>query len=700
MAMRAPSLTPADSSAWLPLALVAAKLAMNAGALRRKCAARWASAGVARQRGGAWEIHSSADPRLRDGGTPSQRDLEQLAALSAEGLAARYIDIAKRRRDVVTGFASHAARIAHRDRHAQIDAYLAAHRVSGGDAISRKTFYNWQRAYELDGVRGLVPNFAYRGGDKSASAVGEAALEHIERLLNAGNRIRLPVAIQLAQAEALKPGNADDPDWAIGSYSAVRVAIAARRPRVLRVLADKGPRAARAACVPKVERDFAAIPAGDEYCGDERHLDLWCRVLTSRGWKPIRPWLTGWQDMRSRMIVGWMLAPHANRFTILGALQRAITAHGKPLSIRTDRGKDYRAAGRHGKLRPAQLARLKAQDASRRAKGRPVPFDALPGVRGILDDLGIGVTMVEAYTPWAKPIESQFRTMKTHFDALYAGFWGGCPSERHEDRARYVQEHLEDLPTLEAVESEFAKFLDVYHATRHTAVDLFGKSPSAAMDAFRSGPVRRETAQTLDYLFREFTEPKLVRRDGIRHNGRWYGTGDSRLFTMQGQRVLLAIRAADQGRALVCRLDRTPLFEVELVTLAGMSREDVAAMVRHHRALLKPFAQQAKNARTWLLNEKPSDLLAARLRVLKGDSGSTGDPPVSVTTARPALESALSAAAPTPPDAIHEAPSMLARTGTDDASIDLEAIAFDEDPPAAKPAARETNIDIYDVLED
>lgn len=714
MASHASSLKPHDSTAWLPLALAAAKLGMNAGALRRKCATRWVHAGMARLRSGAWEIHSAADPRLRAATSLKADDLEQLAALSAEGLAPKYLEIAKRRRDLVTGFAAHPARVAHRDRHAQIDAYLAAHRATGGDDISRGTFYNWQRAYELDGVRGLIPNFAYRGGGgEHRAAVGEAALEYIERLLNAGNRIRLPVAIQLAQAEAMKPGNAADPDWAIGAYSTVRVAIAARRPKALRMLADKGPRAARAACVPKVERDFSAIAAGDEYCGDERHLDLWCRVLTSRGWKPIRPWLTAWQDMRSRMIVGWIIAPHANRFTILGALHLAILAHGKPLSIRTDRGKDYRAAGKHGKLRPSQIAALKAKNARAAACGKPVPFDKLPGVESVLDSLGISVTMVEAYTPWAKPIESQFRTMKTHFDALYGGFWSGCPSERHEDRARYVQEHLEDLPTLEAVEAEFAKFLDVYHATRHTAVDLFDKTPAMAMDAFRIGPVRRETSQTLDYLFREFTEPKLVRRDGIRHNGRWYGTGDPRLFTMQGQRVLLAIRAADQGRALVCRLDRTPLFEVQLVTLSGLSREEVAAMVRAHRAMLKPFAQQAKNARTWLLNENPCDLLDARLRVLKGDSGGpgappvnfapggTGVPPVSITTARPALESQLAAAAPTPVDAIHEAPAMAALTGTDDASIDLAEIAFgDSAPPVVRPAARETLIDIMDVLED
>lgn len=713
MAMRAPSLKPADSSAWLPLALVAAKLGVNAGALRRKCAARWSHAGLARQVAGQWEIHPSADPRLRDARTPTQRDLEASAALAAEGVAPKYLDIARSRRDLVAGFASHAARLRHRSRHDQIDAYLAAHRAAGGAEVSRATFYNWERSYELDGLRGLIPNFAFRDKSAERAAVGEAALDYMERLLNAGNRIRLPVAIQLAQAEALKPDHTADPDWAIGSYSAVRVALAARRPKMLRVLADKGPRAARAACVPKVERDFEQIAAGEEYCGDERHLDLWCRVLTSRGWRAIRPWLTAWQDMRSRMIVGWMLAPHANRFTILGALDRAIRAHGKPERIRTDRGKDYRAAGKHGRLRPAQLDAIREKNARAKSRGKPLPFEKLPGVAGILESLGIGVTMVEAYTPWAKPIESQFRTMKTHFDALYGGFWGGCPSERHEDRARYVQEHLERLPTLEAVAAEFDKFLDVYHAQPHSAVDLFGKSPSAAMEAFRRGPIRRETDAALDFLFREFTEPKLVRRDGVRHNGRWYGWGDPRLIAMQGQRVLLALRAADQGRALVCSLDRSPLFEVELATFSGLSREQVAQMVRANRALLKPFAQQAKNARTWLLNEKPSDLLDARLRVLKGDSGGpgappvnfapggTGVPPVSITTARPALESQLAAAAPTPVDAIHEAPAMAALTGTDDASIDLAEIAFgDSAPPVVRPAARETLIDIMDVLED
>lgn len=671
--------SPESADPWIPLSVAAHRLGVNAGSLRRKCAERWQREGLAKRVGHQWHIHAAADARLRAPTNLQERDLRQLAELDAAGIDPKYLAIARARREIIAGFTQFALRHPNLPARRQRELYLADLRAGGASAAripSVTQFYTWASAYEADGIRGLVPEFAFRDSAASGGAVGEAALERIEQIVNAGNRITVANAIRLAELDAAR--HEGDPAWRIGSYRSVLLALEKRRPTILRAIADKGERAGRAA-LPKMPRNFEAIPAGDEYVGDERTLDVWCRVLTARGWKAIRPKLTCWMDMRSRVIVGWLLAPHADRRTILGALKLAIIAWGKPLRCRTDQGEDYRAAARHGALRIEQ---------GRGPQGAVGPGrDRLPS---ILTELGIEMCRVAAYSPWAKPIESFFKTMKERLDQLYAAFWGGCPSERHEDRQKYIRAHLERLPTIGDVTAALKEFFDLYHHTEHGAPDLFKKTPIQAMSDFRAGPIRRETGAVLDMLFKEFVGPKLVRRDGVRHSGRWYGHGDPRLVAMCDgrRRVLLAIQPEQQGRAMVCELDRRPLFEVECLALDGLSDRDVREMHKARARLLRPYREQAKRGRDWLLSTDPRRLLADQAaaareqsRGTQGAAGGRPSPP-SLTIVRPALEAAIESAGPAPSDL----PSKQLRTGTDDDPFSLDDLL---DCPTDPSRARE-----------
>lgn len=653
---------------WLPLQIAAQRIGCNAENLARRCRKELAPAKLAIKRGNVWYISPAADPRLRDRVDEKQRDLQQEAQLAAQAIDPKYIETARQRRDLIVAFEAFVptANLTLRE---ERQSFLA---TRGDDVPGITTFYTWLAAYQADGLRGLVPQSAFRA--RSDFVAGDGALDFIERLLNCGNKVTLNAAIQIAHGEALKYPN--DPAWKIPSYSSIRLAIAQRRPKILKVLTGKGPRAAKANCIPKMQRDFEAIAAGDEYVGDERHLDVWCRVLTARGWKAIRPWITVWNDMRSRCVVGMIVGPNADATTINGALKRAILAYGKPRSLRTDHGRDYKKAARHGEWTDADGAKFS----------------------GILSDLGIEVRRVAPYTPWAKPIESFFKTMKEQMDSLFGGFWGGCPSERNEDRARYIKQHLEKLPTLDEVREALERFIEVYHSTPHSAVDLFGKTPLEAMAAFRDGPIRRETESALNHLFKEFVGPKLVRRDGIRHNARWYGNGDARLVAMQGQRMLLAIQPDDQGRAEVCEvLTRRPLFTIECVSISGLSRQQIAAMHRDRRRLLHPYAESAKIGRAYLRGTTPTALLDTRLRGIRAQRGDDiPDESPSLTIARPALEQAIESTGPAPSD---DVASTAVRTGTDDTSIELEDL-IDGDESSPTPRSTDDALRFDDFLGD
>jgi transposase InsO family protein len=664
-----PSAFSLQPSEWIPVGEAAIKLGLNVGHLRRRCATDLSRDGLARQLNGSWHVHVGMDQRLRRPFDAVQRDLAQMAELVDQGVKPRYIELAESRRDIVVGLAAFRLKypsLPPRGLREMYLGHLSAEGLVGPNArvkhLSITQLYEWERQYTEEGLAGLVPAAAF-AGPVDRDAVGSAALARIKMLLDCGNRISLAAAIAIAKGEALDHDG--DAAWRIGSYSSVRLAVAAARPKIMRTLADRGDRAARADCIPKMQRDFDSIAAGDEYVGDERTLDIWCRVLTSRGWRAIRPKLTCWNDMRSRMVVGWHLGRHASSRTILAALKSAIRDHGKPLILRTDWGEDYKAAARHGEVaaRASQFTRRGGRPEST-ADGQHLAAD------GVFSALGIEVRRTGGpYTPWAKPIESFFKTLKDHLDKLFGGFWGGCPSERHEDRGRFIRDNLEKLPTVDDIAAALSAFFDLYHHTPHSAVDLFGKSPLQAMAAFRSGPVRAETDAVLDLLFRQFTKPKLVRRDGVRHDGHWYGNGDARLVPMQGRQVILAFQPDDMGRALVCRLDKTPLFEIECPPRHGLAYEESRERHAEQRRMIRPYKEQAREARQWLLGQSPEELLALRAKGL-GVAARAHARPESprLTVARPALESAIAAAGPAP----SAAASKALRTGTDDDSITLD----------------------------
>ncbi len=640
---------PSDSGAWMPVGTAAIKMQCNVGHLRRKCVA-WEKVGLAKRESGAWHVHISVDPKLQNRGNWQSNDVKQLAELTAQGLPTKYIKIAQSRRELIADFAAFSLKHQRLPARKQRELYLAA--IQGGPSVTQ--FYRWQSDFEADGLRGLVPASAFR--QSKMSSIGESALEYIERVLNAGNRISLSLATTLARGEASK--FPDNPAWFIPSYRTVALMLQSRRTAIMDTMANKGEKAARAYCVPKIPRDFDSIIAGDWYCGDERTLDWWAQVYTSRGWRAMRLKLTAWSDMRSRAIVGWILRPYADTNTILGALKIAVRTYGKPHRLLTDHGRDYKKLAKHGKLKDDNC--LREYDGER--------------VGSILDDLGIECIKTSGpYMPYAKPIESFFRTMKQQLDSLMASFWGGHQFERHEERSDYLHDNMEKLPTLEECSEYMAEYIRQFHATPHGAHDLRDKTPMQALAAFRSEPVRRESDKVLNHVFKTFSDKtKKVHRDGIKFLGRWYGNGDQRLTAMpKNTRVVVAYQPDDISTITVCNIDRSPMFDIECLAVRGRTERELKEMIRDRRRMLKPFADQAKAARKWFEAQHPSELLDTRGKGIEAQHGKrvvTAEPAPSALRVRPALEEAIDTAGAAPSESIKQKSKRL-RTGTDGLSI-------------------------------
>lgn len=639
-ALRLSTLAPPPG--WLTLAEAAQRLGLSPGHARRCAAEEWSVAGTARFHEGAWIIHPTADLRLAGIETHRQRDLRQLAALRTAGARPRDLEIAEARRDIVAGFAAWEA-AAPRDRDA-VAAYLAHCRASGiiGDAAviarcSVSTFYSWRAAYERPGDAGGLRALLGRQGRPSgeSESVGAAAWAHCRQLLLAGNNIRVATAWTLTRGEATKhPG---DPAWTWPALRTIQRKASAEIPRPLRILANKGPRAFDAHCIPKGSRDYDAIGVGDCWIGDEQTFDIMIRVPADRGgWRPCRQLkLTAWMDERSRFVVGWLIAPFANSDTILGSLKRGVARHGLPAALRVDWGRDYRHAVGH-------------------AHARRWDLDEFDGARvgSVCDRLGINIQCATPYMPWCKAIESLFRTLHDHFDRLLSSYWGGSPDARHEDRQAWVQANIEKLPTLDDVVALFAQQLDVYHASAHSGAGMMGAAPAEALNRFRVAPPTMLATDILEWEFLSYTDPKLVRRDGVRHLKSWYGWGEPRLIELQGQKIILGLHPDDAGHAWVCDLERTPLFVVESERHKFRDKRDAERIAKTRAATRRMFSDEVRAARA-AFHETPPAVRIAQLaagvaapsaespRQIPGTS--PNDPPI--LRINPAISNALRSAA-------------------------------------------------------
>jgi putative transposase len=83
------------------------------------------------------------------------------------------------------------------------------------------------------------------------------------------------------------------------------------------VLNRQGKKAYDTLCAPYIERNPNQFAANECWVGDHHQFDFFC---LDRG-HVLRPWLTAWQDMRSRMIVGWTISSQPNQYTILNAFR-------------------------------------------------------------------------------------------------------------------------------------------------------------------------------------------------------------------------------------------------------------------------------------------------------------------------------------------------------------------------------------------
>ena len=478
--------------------------------LRDRCAAGRISGAI--KRDGGWSIPASYDTRLEGVTQPKDIGLDTLTdvPVNKRDEAIRRMGQIKEA-DLFIGAAV-------REGQNRCD---ALERFARSKQINSRGLRRWMKSFRRSGLPGLIDK---RGGQCQGDLISPEAWDYFQRqyldlrrpsVTNCWEDLRL-----YAKENKL--------DWRIPALRTVHAMVDKRIPLPVRVLHREGHDAYTSQCEPYIVFDPDSVEPGQIWVGDHHELDLWIR---HRGeWR--RPWISAWQDMRSRKIVGHCISVAPNSVTIMRAFKMACEKYGPPDAVKIDNGKDYSSQMFTGKTK-----------AQRRALGKHYLDEDL--FRGMYGMLGVTVSFAIPYRAKAKRIERWFKTVADQFSKAFPTYCGRNTMNRPDGHAEYLetQEAKDNAYTLESFTEVFGRYIDAFGAAPHSGVGMDGQSPDAVFARRTSHRVLLDGV--LDLLCRAWSRKMKIGKNGINFQGIFYGQTDPVLRANQGRAVRISFDPDD-----------------------------------------------------------------------------------------------------------------------------------------------------------
>lgn len=611
---------------WLRIQDAAPRLGVSEGQLRRRCGEQLHAAGMAKKHAGSWIIARSADPRLAEFETAEMRDLRQVGELHREGYPAAAVQLAERKVGIVKGWYDFKplARDDESARREFINHLAATGKLpaKGIHKLQPRTLRLWCDLYRRGGLRSLVRK---QYAERECHAFGTKARDLFTHYMLTVPGQCATEALKLVSAHVADNGWGDDPEWAIPSVGHAQRWYKQNIPLPVKVHANEGPHKFAAKCLPKIARCLEDLPAGARLCGDESVADFMVRVPSREGWRSVRPKLTAWMDVRSRLMAGWVLSERANSDTILSSFRMACEQmETAPDEVTIDNGKDYRSAA--GRTR-----RHRKWD----------EFDS-GRILGAFERLSVKVHFAIVRQPWSKSIESRFRTVKDRLDRYFASFRGGSPDERPWDADKWTRTHIEQLPTMEEASDLVEQFFAALHDEPVSGDGMFNLSPRQALRQYYLPNPRPVSSDALKIICTRMAGPVKVGRDGVRHNNIQYGKFNEQIFLLQGKEVYLLADPVEADRVTICDKNGVPICIAFADRNLGQTADEVRAAEAARRRCRK-IVKQYPQARDTVLQtpvQRISELRAIAAKARQVPDETLPPPPSreSVRLANPAVE--------------------------------------------------------------
>ena len=354
-------------------------------------------------------------------------------------------------------------------------------------------------------------------------------------------------------------------------------------PLPVQILHREGLTAYEAKCAPYIEIDPDSIEPNQVWVGD--HSQFNCVIRHQNKW--VRPWMTVWEDLKSRMIVGWYLSIVPNQTTILLSMKRAIEKFGPPESVKIDNGKDYDSELFTGVTKKTRKVLGK----------RYLDEKMMAGIYAMMD---VGVSFAIPYNAKAKRVERLFATIDSQFTATFDLYCGKDTKRKPEDLVDKLKDPaaIREAVTFEKFISLFASYVEVYNSNSHSAKDMQGQSP---VEVFQSRRIHRVLAPgVVELLMRVWSRELTVGKNGVQFKGIYYGQYNSELLVHQCRKVKLSYDPDDLRRVYVYDAVTFKLITVaeqnQLVSYgAAISEDSLRNAMREKRRVLR-VAKEFRNS--------------------------------------------------------------------------------------------------------
>lgn len=256
-----------------------------------------------------------------------------------------------------------------------------------------------------------------------------------------------------------------------------------------------GEKAFKDECAPYIKRTYGDLYSNDIWVCDNHTFDIF--VDDGGHKKPVRVYLTGFLDVRSRKMVGWYVTDAPCSDATLQALRRGIERYGIPKRILSDNGREFLTHDIGGR--------------GFRKDGRKEDEHRIPT---ILDNLQIEFRTALVRNARAKIIERAFRDVKDCFSKLFEGYTGGTVAERPERLKEMAKKASNFTPY-----SEFCSYVDTYiegwfNFQEHSGVGMGHKTRNQVY-AEQLVEVRKASREDLNLMMLRNSRMQSVGRDGV-----------------------------------------------------------------------------------------------------------------------------------------------------------------------------------------
>ena len=394
--------------------------------------------------------------------------------------------------------------------------------------IKPRTLQRWIARHRDEGWMGLVDTRGRGSGDNDS--ISDEAFELFKSMWLDPRQPSVVTCLRNISYENRRQKKG----WTIPNLRTMYNIVSRRIPYPSQVLWREGKAVYDAKCAPYIQADPDSVEPGQIWVGDHHQFNCWIRH--NGQWA--RPWVTAWEDMRSRTITGFYISLSPNQTTIMLAMKKGLKEYGPPDSVKIDNGKDYDSKMWTGETK----AERKARNALRKGY-----IDEL-NMAGLYAMMQISVSFSIPYHPQSKLIERFFDTVDCQFTKTITTYCGKDSERKPEGLNDMLasQKVIGNALDLERFTKLFGQYVEVYNNSSHSGKGMDGRSPLQVLATRTSKRIILDDA--LELLMKVWSGELIVRKNGVIFRGIHFGQYNPDLMACQGKTVRLAYDPTDMRR--------------------------------------------------------------------------------------------------------------------------------------------------------